>query len=229
MAQTLKIGEQTAPVPGKVGTPGTPGTSGTPVTPEKEKQQSSEVTQTPGAPRPVGNVVAPNPPAVEQAQSSNTARESLIQDLPKLKDNKVEPTGIYIEGLGYLDELAQAVGPEDELDEGEGEKVVILHENVTGVDGIYKKGRVTRVSKLAPTWFETEFGPADKARAAANIQRLFSLGAIRFAVGIENEMKEVEVGFDTPQLVAERAERLKTEREKEALIQRIKELEGEKN
>lgn len=105
--------------------------------------------------------------------------------VPIEKDTELK--GIYIEGLGNLDDLAKVVIPEDTENDGEGQKVVILHNLVTGVDGIYRQGTVVRVSKLAPSWGK------DKTLAARQIKRLFTLEAIREANDLEQDSLYVEL------------------------------------
>lgn len=120
---------------------------------------------------------------------------------------------IVIEGFGSLNEAIKE--PDYTEDEGEGPYVVVLHDNVTGVnkiDGhfrakIYFMGDIARLSKFVPTYTN------DKRDAAIQIRRLLTLEAIRMATTDEVATGKITVLQHSPEMVT--AQQRIREQEKE--------------
>jgi hypothetical protein len=121
---------------------------------------------------------------------------------------------LTFEGLGDLSV------PIEELDiniedpnSGEGEYVVMMHEYVSGVNKVYKKGDVRKLSKLLANYGVEEF--VKDVRASA--KRLVDLGAIRLATKEEQGKVWVEAGENSDAVALERSKRIQLERELDTL------------
>lgn len=117
--------------------------------------------------------------------------------------------GIILEGLGSLSESdAQGLIAED-INSGDGDYVVVLHDVVTGVDKPYVKGQVRRLSH-----FIKDF--VDETKASVNrvaAKRLFDLGSIRLATQEEKGQDIVNVDGETEALIKERMRRIQAEQQ----------------
>lgn len=216
-------------------------------------------TNSPGQPTDTTTSVAPPPMTrgVQSAKASNAAQQGrlVVADRPTQNFSQVikspfgvpldprereeaesqKPIPVMIEGLGNIQELAQEVRPEEELSEGEGDWLVVQHQSVTGIDGIYHMGRVIRASKLCPSWPKYEKNQdgsvnndvlvsGDPVLAARQIARHFQLESVRLATAQEIALRQGYVDTNNPLVIAERTKTAMLENELESTRRELEEL-----
>ena len=200
----LDVGPQTGP-------PKAPAGVGLSIDAEKNAALSQQ--------QPQGNV----PAAVSAAQQSGGVKQvTQTGGMPQMFPQTPSGNGVFIPGLGNLDELAKEVKPQDETP-GEGPRLVVLHHQITGTDGIYKRGRVFDASKLSHNWGK------DNNLAAKDLKRYFDLGAVRIASPTEQGEFQIEiVDFPTTDVINEQAARIAAEQQVAELQAQVRELLAQK-
>jgi hypothetical protein len=138
--------------------------------------------------------------------------------------------GVRLEGLGSLDDVEDEDDSLSVDEEGEGDKVVILFDYVSGApvrnkggDVVraaqpFTKGKVVRISRLLPSYGRNQ------AAARAEAKRLLDQGAIRLATSEERDVDYVELAPDgnTPEAMRERNARIEAERKVEELTEELR-------
>lgn len=151
-------------------------------------------------------------------QSGSAASQNFMGALPGTVNEDSRRKSLVLAGLGdvHADDNNSKSALIGQDEPGEGDRVVVLSDYVSGPNGSgFVRGNVRFLSLFFAGWGDKELLPVVRKNAA----RLFELGAIRLATDDEAKLSQVDVtpSSETSDVQKERDARIRAERELEAM------------
>lgn len=144
-------------------------------------------------------------------------RQNQMGALPGTVNEVSRRKSLVLAGLGdvHADQAAPPIANGADI-EGEGDRVVVIVDYVSGPGGVgFMKGNVRYLSLFFESWGDEKFMPLIRSGAS----RLFELDAIRLATEDEATMSQIDVtpSSETSDVQKERDARIRAERELNSL------------